>query len=508
MPSLPTFYRLSGQHALSFPGRTACVFRTQRLGFAALHERASRAANMLKSLGVQEGDRVLWLGQNAHRTFELLLACSRLGAALCVANWRQSPEELSFVITDIQAKIIFWQEEEVGGVIASARVASGSQALWICHDDDAPGSYESRLATASIAGGEEARTSPADRALLILYSAAFGGRPNGAQLSETGLFLQMLTHVAALEINGGNVGMVSTPMYHIVAWLDLIPTWMMGGKVVIARRTEAEALCEIIHNERVVTGRLHAPIATRIAQYNSDRRFDLSCFRSSLAIAGWAEMTGRGPEMGGTGQTEVAGPIVIAALGGPCASAFGGRIAPIAEARIVAADGQDAAPGEVGELYIRGPVAGLGYWNRPELNARRLDGDWWRTNDLVRREADGSINFVAPMLQMVKSGGENIYPAEIEAALCTHPAIAAAAIIGTPDPVWSQIVTAIVVLQPDVNAGAEELKAFLQSRIAKYKIPRVFHFVAELPLAGPLPDYKTLDAMYGGGNYPGQDRAA
>jgi acyl-CoA synthetase (AMP-forming)/AMP-acid ligase II len=344
--------------------------------------------------------------------------------------------------------------------------------------------------------------------LLILYSAAFNGRPNGAQLSETGLFLQMLMHVAALDIDGTNVGMVSTPMYHIVAWLDLIPTWMMGGKVAIARRTDAEALCELIHTERVVTGRMHPPVAVRIAEYNADRRFDLSCFRSSLAIAGWAEMTGRGPEIGGTGQTEVAGPIVIAALGGQGSTPFSGRIAPIAEARIVAASGEEARPGEVGELYIRGPVAGLGYWNRPQLNAERLVDGWWRTNDLVRRDADGTISFVAPKLQMVKSGGENVYPAEVEAALHMHPAVARAAIIGTPDAVWSQIVTAIVALKPGQQAGAETLKAYLEERIARYKVPRVFHFVEDLPLAGSLPDYKALDVRFGGGNYPGQEKVA
>jgi long-chain acyl-CoA synthetase len=282
---------------------------------------------------------------------------------------------------------------------------------------------------------------------------------------------------------------------------------MMGGRIAIARRTEAEALCELIDRERVVTGRIHAPVATRIAEFNADRRYDLSCFRSGLPIAGWMDMTCRGPEMGGTGQTEVAGPIVIAALGGRGSTPFSGRIAPIAEARIVAADGSEAAPGDLGELYIRGPVAGLGYWNRPELNAERLVDGWWRTNDLVRRDPDGTISFVAPKAQMLKSGGENIYPAEVEDALQSHPDVARAAIIGTPDPVWSQIVTAIVVLRPGARAGADLLKAHLQERIARYKVPRAFHFVDDLPVAGMLPDYKALDARFGGGNYPGQGKA-
>jgi acyl-CoA synthetase (AMP-forming)/AMP-acid ligase II len=502
----PTFYRLSGQQALSFPGRTAFVSQSQRLGFDESHARAVRAGNMLAALGVGEGDRVLWLGQNSHRVFELLIACSQLGAALCVANWRQSAAELSFVIDDIQAKVAFWQDEEVGAVTTEARAISRHVSAWVRSDADDAEGYEGLLAAASAEPGAETAIPPSDRALLILYSAAFDGRPNGAQLSETGLFLQMLMHAAALEIYSSNVGMVSTPMFHIVAWLDLIPTWMMGGKVAIARRTEAEALCELIHEERVVTGRVHAPIAVRIAEYNTDRRFDLSCFRSSLEIDGWKDMTGSGPELGGAGQTEVAGPIIIAALGGTMP--FSGRIAPIAEARIVAANGQEAPPGELGELYIRGPVAGLGYWNRPELNAERLEGDWWRTNDLVRRNPDGTITFVAPKQQMLKSGGENVYPAEVEAALQTHPAIARAAIIGTPDAVWSQIVTAVIVPEPGVELDTGTLKAYLQERIARYKVPRVYHVVESLPMAGFRPDYKALDLRFGGGNYPGEEKAA
>jgi len=506
LPSLPTFYRLACQQAVSFPGRTAIVYRDQRLSFADICDRANRIANVLKAEGVREGDRVLWLGQNANRVLELFLACSRLGAGLCVANWRQSVAELAFVIRDIDARVIFWQQEEVGDVTVEARTAADSDAMWIRHDGDDAESYEGRIAAAAAEAGEEAGTDSINRPLLILYSAAFGGRPNGAQLSDVGLFLQMLTHTSALGIGRDNVGLVSTPMFHIVAWLDLLPTFMMGGKVAIARRTEAQALCELIHREKIVTGRLHPPIAARIAEYNADRRFDLSSFRSSLDIPGWKEMTGSGPEIGGTGQTEVAGPIVLHALGG--STPFSGRIAPFAEARVVNPDGTDAPPGKLGELWIRGASAGLGYWNRPELNAERMRGDWWRTTDLARRDADGTISFAGPMLQMVKTGGENVYPAEVEAAIKSHPAITAAAIIGTPDPIWSQIVTGIVALAPDAHLTLETLRAYLKDRIAGYKIPRALHIVQKMPMKGLVPDYAALDARFGGGNYPGQARKA
>jgi acyl-CoA synthetase (AMP-forming)/AMP-acid ligase II len=505
---LPTFYRLIGQHRHSFPGVTAIVYRGERFTFGDLYERTNRIAAGLAGLGVGEGDRILWLGQNAHRLVELLLACSCLGAALCAANWRQSASELRFIVEDFDAKVIFWQEEEVGGLLREVKASTRSHAAWLVHDGAGDESYEGLLARSSADAGREAVSQPHERTLLVIYTGAFGGSPNGAQLSEIGLYLQSLVHIAALEIKPANVTLVSTPLFHIVAWLDLLPTFMLGGKAVIARRTDARELLELIHSERACTGRIHAPTARQIAELNTEGHYDLSCFRSSLAIPGWTEMTRRGPDMGGTGQTEVAGPIVIGAYSGQGSTPFCGRIAPIAEARIVDEDGREVPAGELGELWIRGPVAGFGYWNRPALNDERLSDGWWKTRDLVRRDPDGTISFVAPKLQLIKSGAENVYPAEVEAVIKSHPDVSNAAIIGVPDPQWTQIVTAIVVRMPGASVEAGDIIQYVRERIAHYKAPRKVHFTDELPMRGAVPDYRALDARFGGGNYPGQSRAS
>lgn len=503
MTTLPSLYRLAGQHELSFPGREAFVYGDERFTFGDVFTRANRLASALAGLGVGEGDRLLWLGQNAHRVFELLLASSRLGAMLCCANWRQSEAELAFVIEDFDPKVVFWQQEEVGSVAERLIAGASADIVWVAHDAPGPGGYEQLLAEAEDKAGEE--VPPAvDRPLLVLYTAAFGGRPNGAQLSDLGLFLQALTHVPALDIRPGNAALVSTPMFHIVAWLDLLPTFMMGGKTVIARRVDPQVLCALIDSEQITTGRIQPPTAMQMAEINADGRYDLSGFRSALKIPGWTEMTARGPEIGGTGQTEVAGPIVIGAWAGQGSTPFCGRIAPIAEAAILDEDGNEVPSGELGELTIRGPIAGLGYWNRPELNAQRLVGDWWKTGDLARRDADGTISFVSPKLQMLKSAGENIYAAEVEAILKSHPSVANAAIIGQPDPVWTQTVVAIVEAKPDQELEEGALIDFVREKIARYKAPRKVLFVPSLPMSGFVPDYRKLDAEFGGGNYPGQ----
>jgi acyl-CoA synthetase (AMP-forming)/AMP-acid ligase II len=502
--ALPSLYRIAQQHALSYPQRTAVVHGSLRLSFAGLADRAGRAAGMLAGLGVGAGDRIVWLGQNSNAVVELLLASSRIGAMLCVANWRQSADELRFVLDDLTPSAIFWEMREAGAVTAELRARAPADALWIACDDDASEGYEARLAAANVDALPATRGQGA-APLLLLYTAAFGGTPNAAQISNDGLILQALLHVPALAIAPGNVALIGTPMFHIVAWIDLIPTFLMGGTTLIAKRADAEELCGLLHEERPVTGRLHAPTAEKLVAMNRDGRSDFSSFRSSLSVPGWREMTTRGPELGGYGQTETIGPVVLHALGESTNGPMAGRPSPLAEVRIVDGNGRDIDDGGVGEMLVRTPTGGLGYWNRPEINAERtLEGGWWATRDLGRRLPDGTISFVAPKMQMIKTGAENVYPAEIEAALKEHPAVASTAIIGVPDPKWHQSVTAIVVLKDGIEVDEQGLIDHVKGRIARYKAPKRVIFTDAIPMNGFVPDYRLLDERFGGGNYPGE----
>jgi long-chain acyl-CoA synthetase len=173
------------------------------------------------------------------------------------------------------------------------------------------------------------------------------------------------------------------------------------------------------------------------------------------------------------------------------------------ELRVVDAEGVDVPPDEVGEMIVRGPVVMNGYHNRPSLNAEKFRGGWYHTGDLARRHGDGSVTFIAPMSRMIKSAAENIYPAEVEACLRQHPLVRAAAVIGVPDERWAQSVKAIVVLEEGASIDATELIEFCRASIASYKKPRVVTFVDELPMRGYAIDYDSLDAVHGGGGYPG-----
>jgi long-chain acyl-CoA synthetase len=180
-----------------------------------------------------------------------------------------------------------------------------------------------------------------------------------------------------------------------------------------------------------------------------------------------------------------------------------GKPSPLLQIRIVDEDDQDVAAGETGEIVARGITVMNGYWNRPEENERRARGGWHHTNDLGRREADGSISFVGPKTRMIKSAAENIYPTEVEACIAAHPAVAECAVIGVPDPQWTQNVKAVVVLADGASATAEEIVEHCRARIASYKKPRTVEFVEKLPKQGWAVDYDALDTRFGGGGYPG-----
>jgi long-chain acyl-CoA synthetase len=280
-----------------------------------------------------------------------------------------------------------------------------------------------------------------------------------------------------------------------------------AGTNVFTPRVDAEELCRLVERERCTGAFLVGPTLRQIRDLNRDRRFDLSSLRAPAGKPEWNEMItvdtspwARHP--GGYGQTEVVGMLSFAALG---AGALGGhgRTSPLLQLRIVDPDDREVAPGETGEITCRGPLVMNGYWNRPEETARRFRNGWHHTNDLGRRETDGSLTFVGPKTRLIKSAAENIYPAEVEAAIRSHPDVADCAVIGVPDPKWTQSVTAIVVARDGATIQADDVVGHCRDRIASYKKPRHVEFVDVIPRHGFAVDYDALDARFGGGGYPG-----
>ncbi|MFG1999476.1 AMP-binding protein [Spirillospora sp. NPDC048911] len=487
------------EHRRGRPLDTAVVDGDVRLTYPELDDRVNRLAHALAADGVTAGERVLWLGQNSFRVLELLVACNRLGAIFCPANWRQSADELAYVLNDLTPKVVVWEESEA---VEKARGQVTLDARWVKSGDE----YESYLSddTSEPSGAEVLSGTPA----LALYTAAFDGRPHAALLNSTALISHSMSLLHIRQMENGFTFLACGPLFHVGTMMFTLATFQIGGKLVFTPAYEPAEVCRLIDAEKCTQAFLFGPMIDGLVEANKDGAHDLSSLHFVSHSPEWDKMitVDDSPwcasKMGGYGQTEVGGMLTFLGLG-MGGKGYAGRTSPLVHVRILNADGTEAAPGEVGEICARGLSVFSGYWNRPELNDAKASGGWHHTGDLGRREEDGTITFIGPRLRMIKSANENIYPAEVERALKSHPAIADAAVIGVPDDRFGQSPKAIVVLKENETATAEQIIEHVRSEIASYKKPRDVAFVDEIPKRGYTPDYDALDEQHGGGAYPG-----
>jgi long-chain acyl-CoA synthetase len=431
----------------------------------------------------------LWLGQNCHRLLEGLLACAKLGSIFCPVNWRQSADELAFNLQDATPKLVLWQREELGAVHET--LARGS-AAWLAHDTS---EYEALIEKQS-ASDPEADVA-ANEPLLMMYTAAFSGRPSGALLSSETLALQGLTTSKVRDIDAGYSYLNCGPLFHAATFMYTMATYLWGGKNVFVRKSDPAEICRLIERESCNGAFVVGPTIDRIVQLNREHKYNLKSLRSHPGPDEWNAMvtpdeSPGGKRPGGYGQTELGGVVTVAALGH--------RASPFAEVRVVDDAGKELGPGQIGEIVVRGPLVMHSYFNRPQSEQRRRDG-WHLTGDLGRRDENGALTFIGPKGRLIKSGFENVYAAEVEACLKRHPAVRECAVIGIPDEKWGQSVKAIIVKKAEVTA--EELIEHCKREIASYKKPRSVELVEALPKRGHVIDYDALDQQFGGGGYPG-----
>lgn len=474
-----------------------------RLTFGELADRVDRLAAGLADLGVGPGERVVWVGMNSFRVLELILAAARLGAMVCPVNWRSSDDELRFVLSDLDPVVAVHDD---GFPIAGPVSAALPPERWLSVE-----TYET-LARNPGDGGRDHEPVDPTASVVVLYTAAHDGRPNGALLTNRGLYHAGLVHGL---VNGAfddhPVFVASGPLYHVATLMGVVATFLGGGTNVFLPKVDAEAVCRTIAAERATWTYMTGPTIGEVAEVAAATGADLSSlFVPQAYVAADARWSAFGRPSGalwsrhpgGFGQTEATGVLAYVAFAvgaqGPA-----GRPSPVCQIRIVDADDNELPAGEVGEIVARGPVVGNGYWNRADLNAARWRSGWWHTNDLGRREADGSLTFVGPKTRMIKSAKENIYPAEVERCLTSHPEIADAAVIGVPDETWEQSVKALVVKTPGASLTADDVIAHCKERIASYKKPRFVEFVDSLPRMGFALDRDELDRRFGGGGYVG-----
>jgi acyl-CoA synthetase (AMP-forming)/AMP-acid ligase II len=491
------------EHRRSRPNMLAAIDGDLRFSFLELDARVNRLVFALRARGISQGDRMLWLGQNSFKVLEVMLAAAKIGAVLCPANWRMSVAEIRSTLEDFDPRVVFWQDAETGETHRTSRIGWSEGRFWIQHDGSEHDCFN-QLIEEGVDQDDDQLVDP-KLPLLAFYTAGFTGRPSAALLSHTGLLLQAIFSGRGQAIDERSRYLVSGPMFHLGVLMGGLATFVTGGTLVFVSRPDAEEMVRLIDHAKVTHAFIPQPLVPRMAKAIADGDFDVSTLFARPDLSDWEHpliMPVTAPQRinrRSYGQTELSGMCVAGWFGGEAA----GRPNPFAQIKILDDDGNEVPSDVIGEIAVRGPLVMCGYYNRPELNVTRGGGGWHRTNDLGKRLKDGSILFVGPKTALIKSGIENIYPAEVEACIGRHPRVADVCVIGVPDPLWDQCVKAVIVCKEGVQPTESEIIEHCREHIASYKKPKIVVFVKELPRgAGGIIDRDAVDREHGGGGYP------
>jgi fatty-acyl-CoA synthase len=481
---------LIARNAAFTPRKTALRFEDQTLSYEAFAARIDATAAALSSeLGVGRGDRVAVLALNHPDTLVLLYACARLGAILLPLNWRLATPELSYILQDADAKAVFVADDYQSAVPALQQ--SLPQAAFLGFGDASPTLVSlSNLIDAATGDGRGARAGFSDP-VLLMYTSGTTGRPKGALLRQEALFWNAVQSQHMHNMTAEDHILTALPMFHVGSLnIHTTPALQLGATVTVHPRFAADQTLAAIAQDRPSLAVL-VPAAIRALLAHPDwTTTDMSSLRAvttgseqvhALVTKAFAD---KGvPVLQVFGSTETSPIAVYTRLGGELDRGTSAGLPGVAcEVRVTDAEGQELPRGAAGEIEVRGPNVFAGYWNNETETRNVLTEDgWYRTGDIGTRDADGYFVIHDRRKNMIISGGENIYPAEIERVLSEHPAVLQCAIIGHPDPKWQEVPVAYVVRRPGIDVDADTLIAHAFANLARYKVPRRVEFMDSLP---------------------------
>lgn len=477
-----------GLQARLGPGRLAAVDLAsgRRWSYAELDAALARCTRVLVDRGVGVGDRLVSLARNRVELAILHLACARVGAIYTPLNWRLSAAEILALVADAEPRLVVGDHE-------LARVGLDGLSL-----DAMVGEIE---AATPLDVGPFDR----DRPSLILYTSGTSGRPKGVLLSERNLDQTALNFGRLGQVTHQSVFLNDAPMFHVIGLVSCVrPPLLHGGAILVSDGFEpARTLARLGDPALGVTHYFCVPQMAHALRGNPtfapDKMRGLTAVFTGGAphpaadIRAW--LADGVPIVDGFGMSEAGTvfgmPIDIPEIDSRAGSA--GVAMPGVLSRIIDAEGQDCPPGVAGELLLKGENLFSAYWRRPEETAESFDDEgWFHTGDMARADADGFHWLVDRKKDMFISGGENVYPAEIEAALAGHPAIAECAVVGLPNARWGEIGCLVVVTRPGLTLSHDEVLAHLESRLARYKLPKLTTLMDALPRTGTGKVQKTL----------------
>ncbi|CAM5347034.1 acyl-CoA synthetase [Streptomyces canus] len=470
------------RRARKTPHRTALIHGDTTFTYADLHTRVTRLAHALRARGIRRGDRVAYLGPNHPSYLETLFAAGSLGAVFVPLNTRLAGPEIGYQLSDSGARALVYGPSHAG--LVAGLPGSTDVRTYV----EVGAEYEQLLGESAAEPIDEPVT--ADDTCIIMYTSGTTGRPKGAMLTHGNLTWNAINVLVDTDLIADERALVSAPLFH-TAGLNMLtlPVLLKGGTCVLVEAFEPNATFDLIEQHRITFMFGVPTMFEQVARHPRWADADLSSLRiltcggspvSTPLIAAYQK---RGLTfLQGYGMTEASpGTLFLDAEHAIGKAGSAGVPHFFSDVRVVRPDLAPVDVGETGEVVLRGPHVMPGYWGLPEETAASFADGWFRSGDAARVDEDGYVFIVDRIKDMIISGGENIYPAEIEDLLLGHPDIAECAVIGVPDDKWGEVPRAVVVPREGSAPDPDEVLASLAGRLAKYKIPKSVVIADGLP---------------------------
>ncbi len=502
MESEGTLRMMMARTLADCPDKAALIVGSRQCTFQELGERSRRLGNALLALGLSKSDRVAVLSRNSIESAESFISLPNAGFILVMLNFRLSPSELRTVLIDARASALVVNEEYVSHVEEIRHnLVFVKHCIFIGDKAGMPKGwlhYEDLIKDASSL--EPAVEIAEDDLAALMYTSGTTGAPKGCMVTHRNLYHVGKTMFREMEMQRDDTGIIPTPLFHASGVVVLMNGIYTGVTSVVMPRWDVEDFVRLVREHKVTTGVLATPMLMFLINHPKADRFDLRSLRRVL-FAG-APVTPVVFEkaihrfgnifMHGFGTTETVGSIsilktndvAVALAGGnkgileSCGKSYDGM-----HAEVVEEGGAPVAPGTVGEIRVRGVGTTLGYWNKVDETRKAFRDGWFYTADLARVDDQGFIYVVGRKKDMIITGGENVFPAEVESVLYKHPAVTQSAVIGLPDETWGESVTAIIVKRADAQVTESEIRTFCRKEIAGYKVPKKVIFMDALPMS-------------------------